>query len=57
MNGCGAIVMHGTPMRLITWNLRGGAGRPLWPHLQAELQADIGFLQESDAAPDGANVL
>lgn len=44
-------------MRLVTWNLRNGAGRPLWPSLQAELQADIGFLQESDAAPDGANVL
>ena len=29
----------------------------MWPRLQVELQADIGFLQESDAAPDGANVL
>ncbi|MFM9059676.1 MAG: endonuclease/exonuclease/phosphatase family protein [Planctomycetaceae bacterium] len=44
-------------MRLVTWNLRNGVGRPLWPRLQAELQADIGFLQESDAAPNGANVI
>lgn len=44
-------------MRLVTWNLRNGIGRPLWPRLQAELQADIGFLQESNVAPDGANVL
>lgn len=44
-------------MRLVTWNLRNGAGRPLWPRLHADLQADIGFLQESDAAPDGPNVL
>lgn len=44
-------------MRLVTWNLRSGAGQPLWPSLQAELQPDIGFLQESDSAPDGANVL
>lgn len=44
-------------MRLVTWNLRNGAGRPLWPRLQADIQADIGFLQESDATPDGANVL
>ena len=44
-------------MRLVTWNLRNGAGRPLWPRLQAKVQADIGFVQESDSAPDGAHVL
>jgi len=44
-------------MRLVTWNLRNGAGRHLWPRLQADLQADIVFLQEADAAPDGPGVL
>jgi endonuclease/exonuclease/phosphatase family metal-dependent hydrolase len=32
--------------------LRHGAGGTIWPHLQAELQADIVLLQEATAAPD-----
>ena len=36
-------------MRLVTWNLRNGAGREVWP----ELAADLVFLQEADAAPQG----
>ena len=36
-------------MRLITWNLRNVAGREVWP----ELAADLVFLQEADAAPQG----
>lgn len=39
-------------MRIVTWNLRHGAGGAAWPHLQAELQADIVLLQEATAAPD-----
>ena len=39
-------------MRIVTWNLRHGAGGTIWPHLQAELQADIVLLQEATAAPD-----
>lgn len=43
-------------MRIVTWNLRNGSGGPVWPHLQAELHADIVLLQEATAAPehDGA---
>ena len=36
-------------MRLVTWNLRNGAGREVWP----EVAADLVFLQEADAAPQG----
>lgn len=39
-------------MRIVTWNLRHGAGGAIWPHLQAELQADIVLLQEATSAPD-----
>jgi endonuclease/exonuclease/phosphatase family metal-dependent hydrolase len=39
-------------VRIVTWNLRHGAGGATWPHLLAELQADIVLLQESTAAPD-----
>jgi exonuclease III len=41
-------------VRIVTWNLRNGAGGVMWPHLQAELQADIVLLQEATAAPDHA---
>ncbi len=40
-------------MRLITWNLRNGAGREVWP----QLTADLVLLQESDAAPQGDGIL
>jgi endonuclease/exonuclease/phosphatase family metal-dependent hydrolase len=39
-------------VRIVTWNLRNGAGEAVWPHLQAELQADIVLLQEATAAPE-----
>ena len=43
-------------MRIVTWNLRNGAGGPMWPRLQADLHADIVLLQEATAVPedDGA---
>lgn len=41
-------------MRLLTWNLRHGDGRRAWPRLQARLAADVVFLQEADASPEGA---
>lgn len=43
-------------MRIMTWNLRNGAGGAVWPHLQADLNADIVLLQEATAVPehDGA---
>ena len=43
-------------MRIVTWNLRNGAGGDVWPHLKAELQADIVLLQEVTKVPthDGA---
>lgn len=43
-------------MQLVTWNLHNGDGRQVWPRLQAELAADIVFLQEADEAPEGAGV-
>jgi hypothetical protein len=39
-------------VRIVTWNLRNGAGGATWPHMQAEPQADIVLLQEATAAPD-----
>lgn len=39
-------------MRIVTWNLRHGAGEATLPHLQAELRADIVLLQEATTAPD-----
>jgi endonuclease/exonuclease/phosphatase family metal-dependent hydrolase len=40
-------------MRLVTWIMRNGAGRDVWP----ELAADFVFLQEADAAPQGDGVV
>ena len=40
-------------MRLSTWNLRNGADRDVWP----QLAADLVFLQEADAAPQGDSVV
>lgn len=39
-------------MRIVTWNLRNGAGAAKWPALQTDLQADIVLLQEATSAPD-----
>lgn len=44
-------------MRIVTWNLRNGAGVAAWPRLQADLQADIVLLQEATAAPKSAGVI
>jgi endonuclease/exonuclease/phosphatase family metal-dependent hydrolase len=43
-------------MRLLTWNLRNGAGPRIWMLLQGEVRADIVFLQELDEAPEGVAV-
>lgn len=40
-------------MRIVTWNLRNGAGGATWPHLQAE----IVLLQEATSAPDHAGAI
>lgn len=40
-------------MRLLTWNVRNGAGRGIWQQLMEEVKADIVFLQELDVAPAG----
>ena len=44
-------------MRVVTWNLRNGAGGATWPALQADLQADILLLQEVTSAPDHGGVI
>ena len=40
-------------MRLVTWNVLKGKGREVWP----QLAADLVFLQEADAAPQGDSVV
>ncbi len=44
-------------MRIVTWNLRHGVGGATWPHLLAELQADIALLQEATTTPDHAEAI
>lgn len=44
-------------MRIVTWNLRHGAGGATWPALQTDLQADIFLLQEATSAPDCAGAI
>ncbi len=44
-------------MRIVTWNLRNGAGGAIWPKLQAELHADVLLLQEATALPGHARAI
>jgi endonuclease/exonuclease/phosphatase family metal-dependent hydrolase len=44
-------------VRIVTWNLRHGAGGATWSALQTDLQADIVLLQEATSAPDRGGVI
>ena len=44
-------------MRIVTWNLRHGAGGATWSRLQTDLHADVVLLQEATATPDHAEAI
>ncbi len=44
-------------MRIVTWNLRHGAGGSTWSALQTDLRADVVLLQEATGTPDRAEAI
>ncbi len=44
-------------MRIVTWNLKNGAGGTKWSALHTDLQSDVVLLQEATSAPDYAGAI
>jgi endonuclease/exonuclease/phosphatase family metal-dependent hydrolase len=44
-------------VRIVTWNLKNGAGGTTWSALHTALQSDVFLLQEATSAPDNAGAI